>query len=207
MKRLIIILAAAALTAVVAGVVAHSASAASWPDSRLDTAAASVAGKPVSVWCEASWGDWIHTGDSISEDFGLVAGFTAPSYSNVIYVAPDVCETLHAMLDDEDIGTYHAAYALGVLAHEARHQAGTISEGQADCEALQYVESMAVNSFGYPAQIAQKYIAKAYRTVQGRRVATKVVRTRYVRNPWLNWLNEDAMRWHRSAPAEYQGDC
>jgi hypothetical protein len=203
----------AALVSVALAVPA-AARAANWPDARLDQVAASVAGHPVDVWCEDSWADWIHAGDALAEDWTFVGGFTDPSVTTV-YVSPRQCETLHALLDGEVVGTYYAASALLTLAHESVHQRGVTNEGEAECTALPLLEDIAVNHFGVPRTVSEPYQAKVVKTVvrrvNGERVAVRVtitvVRYRTVPNPWLARLTMDALRWHRSKPAEYQGNC
>lgn len=184
-------------------------------DQRLDAAASEVAGKPVPVWCENSWADWIHFGDSVSQDWTWVSGFTVPSAGPTVYVNPRQCETLHALLNGENVGTYYAASALLTLAHESVHQRGVLNEGETDCTALPLVPGLAVSRFGIASMVSQSYTAttvrRFVRKVRGKRVVIRVVqrvvRWRTVKNPYLDRLAADALRWHRSKPPEYQGNC
>jgi hypothetical protein len=202
------------IAAAVAAIMAPLSAASNWPDNRLDAVATQVAGHPVNVWCESSWSDWIHTGDSADENWDGVRGFTFLS-APTIYIAPDACFTLHAMLNRENVGSLHAADALLVLAHESVHQRGISDEGMTDCTALPLVPSLAVNSFGIPSMAPEKYAVTVWKTMRvkvggkwvTKRYATQQVRWRSIPNPWLAQLANDAHRWHRTAPAEYQGNC
>jgi hypothetical protein len=184
-------------------------------DARLDAVATEVAGAPVAVWCETHWSSWILTGvDLFGEDWSFLRGFTIIGRPTV-YISPADCETLHALLDGESVGTYHAAIAIHVLAHEAMHQRGITNEGEADCAALPLVPELAVRHFGIPTTVP------AARTVSVSRVVSRLVNGKRVRitvrtgrivqvqvkNPYLERLATDALRWHRSAPPEYQGNC
>jgi hypothetical protein len=195
-------------------IAAPLAQAGNWADSRLDATASQIAGKPINVWCESSWSDWIHAGDSVHENWDEVGGFTYLS-EPTIYVAPDSCFTLHALLGRESVGTLYAAQAILVLAHEAVHQRGISDEGVTECTALPLVPSLAVSHFGIASTMRQTYATTVWKSVRvkvggttvTRKVSTRDVRSRVIPNPWLKQLAADAHRWHRTSPAEYQGNC
>jgi hypothetical protein len=201
---------------VIAGCLAMAAPAVAgnWQDTRLDSAASQVAGHPVQVWCESTWTDWIHEGDYLREDFGLVRGVTWISYPTV-YINPTECETLHALLGGEHIDTYHASLAIQVLAHESVHQRGISDEGVTDCTALPLVPQLAIDYFGIPTTVTDTYLKTVRKKVTVRAKGRTYVRyvtvqrqaTRLVANPYLTGLAQDALRWHRTLPAEYQGNC
>lgn len=201
---------------------AAAAAAANRPNSIFDLAASEVAGKPVSVWCENSWVAWIQ----MRQAAGLSpegTGFTRAGGAPIVYLSPEICFSLYSLLARESIGTYHAARALLVLAHEAVHQRGIVNEGEADCTALPLLPGLAVRHFGVAETIAEPYTVKNSRwltltrtvKIDGRRVklsrrvkvTSTTVATRQVANPWLARLATDAHRWHASSPAEYQGGC
>lgn len=210
MKRLCTLIA----LAVVALAATSVAQAGNWPDKRLDAVATSVAGHPVSVWCESSWSDWIHTGDSIDEDWDPLQGFTYLS-TPTIYLSPARCFTLHELVAGIDVGSLDASGAILTLAHESVHQRGITDEGVTDCTALPMVSSLAVDYFGIPASVRQPYVATVSKRVGvrvgghtvTRTLRTHVVRYRSVANPYLARLAAGAHAWHKSAPAEYQGTC
>lgn len=181
-----------------------SAGAGNYADPRLDAVASEVAGKPVQVWCETSIIDWVTIGA------GNYSGFTFIGIP-IVYIAPRQCETLHALLSRENIGSYYAASAILTLAHEAVHQRGVLNEGETDCLALPLVPTLAVKHFGIPATVTVNTVVRSLRLL---RVKTKWVRVfdtklvaKIVPNPFLALITRDALRWHKSKPAEYQGNC
>lgn len=188
----------AALFVVLALVLASGAHAQNVPDPRLDAAASSIAGHPVTVWCELDWASWLQ----MSQGQPDAQGFTRIG-TPVVYVDPEVCVELHALLNGEDVGTYFAAEGLLTLAHESVHQRGITSESVADCTALTLVKSLAVKTFGIAAKVRQTYSVRVKR--KGRFV--RVRKHRLVTNPWLTRLYKDAVRWHKAKPAVYQGGC
>lgn len=210
-KFAVLIAALAALT--LAGTAAAS-TAGNWQDSRLDAAASSIAGHPVNVWCEMSWGDWIHAGDYAGQDFGVVLGFTYLD-SPTIYISPAQCDTLHALLNNEFVGSYHASLALLTLAHESVHQRGIADESVTECTALPLVPGLAEDYFGFPATIQQtkivSYTKTVVRRIKGQRVVIKIRAQKAVKvtvpDPWLKWIADDAQRWHNSLPAQYRVGC
>ena len=209
LSRAVAVAAAASLALTVATATAVPRTNAPLPT--LDAVASAVAGKPVSVWCETRWADWIHVGDSIQDDWSFVNGFTVPS-DPTIYLNPAICETLHAVLGREDVGLYHASLAIHVLVHEGVHQRGSSDEGVTDCTALSLFKDVAIRWFGFTATEDEAYTTTARRRVKvapGRfaTVRQTVVRHRQVPSRRLARAYDYAVRWHRSAPREYQGTC
>jgi hypothetical protein len=199
MKRALIIVAA---VAAIAAFAAPAVSAASAPDSRLDALASSIAGHPVTVWCESSWGDWIHTGDSINVDFSDLLGFTNQT-STTIYISPGVCETWHVLLNNSyiDSGDFWTALAIHTLVHESVHQRGIADEGAADCTALQ-LDPAVDGKFVAPTFTVSRQVAVG--SGKNRRIVTRKVTV----------ANQDYQRvvawqhfFHKTAPPEYQGGC
>ena len=206
----------AVLAAVVVGLAFGTgvASAGNWSHPTLDAVASEVAGKPVSVWCETHWSEWIHLGDDFGEDWSFLDGFTVLSQP-IIFISPSHCLTLHAILDREDVGSFLAASSLLTLAHEAVHQRGIQNEGETDCTALPLVPGLATRHLGIPATISESRTSSRWkrvtRVVQGKRVTVRVrvttVTYATVPNPYLARLADAALRYHRAAPPEYQGNC
>ena len=211
MKKLILGLLACLALAVAAAPVA---TASDWSNNKLDTAATAIAGHSVHVWCEGSWSEWIHTGDSVDQAWDGVYGFTILD-DPVVYMNPDVCFDLHLLLSGADVGTLHAALALLTLAHEASHQAGFEDEGEAECHALPLVDDLAVGYFGIKARVMRPYTAIAHKKVGVRvnghtvlrTVTTKTIKYKNVWNPWLTRMKADAKLWHSVLPAEYRAYC
>ncbi|MDE2098614.1 MAG: hypothetical protein KGL39_15275 [Patescibacteria group bacterium] len=185
-------------------VTAGAAQASNSPDLTLDTAASYVAGHAVTVWCETDWAAWL----SMEQQNGVseAGGFTHIG-TPVVYVAPDVCEELHALIDRRDVGSFFAADAVLTLAHEAVHQRGVADEGAADCAALSLVKDVATTFFGIPKTVPQRYIELATRRVAGKRVRVPTLKTRQIINPYLVQLQQDAQLWHDAKPAAYRGSC
>lgn len=137
------------------------------PHPTLDAVATAVAGKPVTVHCENSWYDWIVFFADQGIDGGGINGFTSMSRP-VVFVSPRQCETLHALINREVVGTYYAASALLTLIHESVHQRGIRDEGLADCTALPLVPQFAASHFSVaPTVAAQRTV-----TTQQQQVVT-----------------------------------
>jgi hypothetical protein len=206
MKRILVML--AAVTAI-AALTVPAASAGNWPDAGLDAAASSVAGHPVQVWCESSWGDWIHAGDAFSVDFDLVLGYTDPTASTMIYISPGLCETLHALLvfGPAKVGNYWGSLAVHALVHESEHQAGHVDEGETDCAALAVDDSAAVQFFGYQTSEQQPYTVTVRHKTKRTVTVTRQVRYRTAPSKQLAEFHAFDHAWHASAPAAYQGGC
>lgn len=161
--------------------IAPAAHADNSPHPVLDAVATAVAGKPVTVYCENSWYDWIMFFADQGIDGSGINGFTSLSRP-VVYVSPRQCETLHALINREDVGTYYAATALLTLVHEAVHQRGVADEGMADCTALPLVPQLAASHFTIPATVAAQRIVTTQEqqivTVDEQRVVTTSRRVR-----------------------------
>lgn len=186
-------------------IVVPAAGAANNPNPVFDAVATEVAGKPVSVWCESSWVEWVGVGLA---DANGVTILDRP----IVFVSPRQCETLWALQTGESVGTYHAASALLTLAHESVHQRGITNEAQTDCLALPLVPQIATNHFRVPTTVSQSYTVMTSRRVRVTKTKWIVVKSskvavRQIPNPWLEQLAADALRWHQSKPADYQGVC
>jgi len=209
-------------------VVASSAAAANWPDSRLDAAATAAAGKPVAVWCEDSWADWIHVGDDQSVDFSDVLGFAVPSVTNTIYIGPTQCENLHLLLDagTAQVGPALASRAVHTLVHESLHVGlNSGDESLVDCTALKQDDDIAVQFFGFhktdtvtstkvvpvTKTVAVKQMRKGKLAVVGHKTVVTgyktVTTTTQVPSQLLAAFHADDLAWHKSTPPEYQTDC
>lgn len=201
-----------ALACAAALLTASTASAGNWKDARLDAVASHVAGKPLEVQCEDSWYVWINSGEQHGEDWSVLDGFTVMS-EPVVYVNPDRCETLHALLElgPRGVGAYHAAGAVLTLVHEAVHQRGIANEGDTDCTALSLVDDVAVRHFGYKRteRVPYTVTTTSRRKVSGRWVTTRSKAVRYRQEPSqaLKDFHTMAVAWHKWAPPEYQGNC
>jgi hypothetical protein len=188
-----------AMLSTLAAVLAGTASASNAPDARLDQIATTVAGHPVSVWCETSWQDWVDVERQLPDSPDLY-GFTSPSRSNVIFVQPTVCETLHVLLDNSyyDTGDYWTAIALHTLVHESLHQRGISDEGATDCAALSIDPS-----------VDSAFVSKTYTYTRWVRVRNRVVKRKITAaNPdftrviaWQHWFHNNAF------PPQYRGGC
>jgi hypothetical protein len=155
-----------AVLAVCALAFTASATAGNWQDGKLDQIASSVAQRPVSVWCESSESDWIHTGDHFGQNWDSLFGFTSLT-TPVVYVNPRECATLHALVGGEDVGSYWGSIAMLTLIHEATHQRlSSGDEALVECSALKLLPTVAQAGFSVPTTVAQKYVAS--RTVASR---------------------------------------
>jgi hypothetical protein len=171
----------------------------------LDAAASYIAGHFVSVWCETDWPSWMQMTQQ-NQVSGAAGGFTNIG-TPVIYMAPDICEELHALADNEDVGSFFAADAILTLAHESVHQRGIRDEAVTDCTALGLVKDLATTYFNIPRTVTQTYIGYAHKRYAGVRMKVSVQRTRITSNPLLSRLQADAERWHKAKPTQYQGGC
>jgi hypothetical protein len=194
------------LVAVIAALaLASPAAASNWPDGRLDQIASDVAAKPVSVWCESSESDWIHTGDYYNEDWDSLFGFTVLSQPRV-YINPRECLTLHAFEQGADVGSFYASIAMLTLTHESLHQRlNSGNEALVECNALKLLPDVAVRDFHVPATVAQSYLASVKKRVGGKLVNYRVLRVRQVPNPYLNALLSNARGWDSTLPDSYHG--
>jgi hypothetical protein len=204
---------------------AHAATSADRHNVLFDQVATQVAGHPVTVFCEDDWADWLVTNEGVANN-----GFTNVAVPEV-FISPRQCETLQALADHEDVGTYFAASALLTLVHEAIHQRGILDEGVTDCTAIPLVAGVATQFFGIPATVDEistvsrrvtsskrvkvsrrikvkgRYVTAAGYTTITRSVPVVTSVTTAVPNPWLDRLAIDLEVWHRSKPVAYQGTC
>jgi hypothetical protein len=159
-----------AIAALVFGSAIGAAQAANAPDPRLDVVATSVAGHPVTVYCETDPAVWA------SGPGPGVGAYTWPPHMNpqieqsqwnVIFVGPPACGSLHRLLDHTGTLVDNAG-AIHLLVHESFHQRDGVYgnyqagdaypnsfEGRTDCAALAADEGVAINFFGYPAIVDQ----------------------------------------------------
>lgn len=204
MKWILLMCAAAIL------LIAPAARAGNFSDSRLDAAASYVAGKPVTVWCEESITDWVQVGQSMGQDFDFTEGFTFPTIPNysTIYLAPNVCLTLHALLDQgaENVGAYWGSLAIHTLVHESVHLlTGSTDEHFVDCTALTKDADVAEKFFAWPTT-EQVYHDVVVRNKKHRIVGVRTVSTS-VTSPLLTAFTSFDQGWHDAAPAPYNGSC
>ena len=114
MKTLALVVALAA-----ALINAGPASAADRHSSFLDRVASGIAGHDVSVYCEDDTAEW--------REGSLVLGYTyGPEVSNVVYLSPRVCLTLHRRIERKRVNVLDVALALHIFTHEAVHQRGGV---------------------------------------------------------------------------------
>src|SRR4249919_214026 len=173
--RKILTLLAIALVALAAST---AAPAANDPNPAFDALASEVAGHPVAVWCEDNAYDWdqVAYGDPEFPGPGeYLDGFTAPTLSNVIYLAPHICDSLWTAIVNgvwgyQDAGMSPFAHALLTVIHESEHQRGIADEGQAECAALPLVSQAAVKYFHVPAGWTEDRIAYKWKKVGKKRV-------------------------------------
>lgn len=176
---------------------------ASYGDARLNAVASAVAGHPVVVSCGSGAGEWSNTEKSAGLTFE-VDGFTTASQSNVIYLAPRICDTLEAdfTAGPNAVGDFWNGLAIKTIIHESVHQRGVLDESVTDCTALSLVQTYAP-SFGYAKTITQKVIAS--KLVKGKRVL--YVKLVTVTNPALARLQFEAKAWHDVLPPSYRTVC
>lgn len=205
MKRLaLIVLAALALAA--------PAAAANQPSGLLDGAASEIAGRPVTVFCETSWREWIANGDAAGFDDSGWAGYTfptTPGSDSVIYLAPDECHLLTFAavykLGGDGVGIAEGSYAVHAFVHEAVHLLlHSPDEHAVDCKALTLDEGIAEKWFG----LAPTVTTTAYRVVRRNH---KIIAVRPFQvtgpNPLIDSFVRFDQRWHDALPAPYSGPC
>jgi hypothetical protein len=186
------------------------------PHQSFDAVASEVAGKPVVVHCEDdadAWQQMVRATFEPDPRSDLVVGFTQPSRSNIVYLSPRVCLSLHDALTSgvEAAGLKPFALGLQILAHEAVHQAGVVDEAETECRSLPLVLPLAVKYFGLKEKIVQRRIVLKTRNY---RVASKIIKLRVptvvsvaVANPQVSKLQTWVNYWHMAKPANYQGGC
>jgi hypothetical protein len=210
MKRISISIILVLLAAAIAASVASAGNA---PDPTLDSAATSIVGRSVNVWCETSWANWVHFGDSQHTDFSYTLGFSYPFATiepqrSTLYIGPDQCQTLHLLLANpggSDVGPAEAALAVHTLVHEGEHLAlSSGDEHLVDCTALTRDASIATMYFGVPSteqHVSYVPVKRKGRTVAMRRVVSEAPSSYLARFTSWDWW------WHNNAPAPYNGSC
>jgi hypothetical protein len=95
---------------------------------RFSDAAALIADKPVSIYCDESrdFVGAVQHADGVAE----VGGERA-------YLTPEICLNLYRLAFEDEVRGSQTARALAVLAHEAWHLRGLSDEGTTECYALQ----------------------------------------------------------------------
>jgi hypothetical protein len=201
-KRLRSAVVLSSLVVVGALMMTTTASAADWHLAKLDSVASSIAGHPVSVYCDSSQAEWVDVSRATSGAGDGLLGFTyGPNAvdpfgnSNTIYLNPTACTTFQTYaangwgttLAARDAGMYWLGGAALTLVHESIHQSGNADEGQTECAAIKQLPTDLSTLFGVPTTI----------TVHGSRVA----------NPTYNRLLGWANFWHKSTPPQYQAVC
>ncbi|HXG76859.1 MAG TPA: hypothetical protein VNJ53_09845 [Gaiellaceae bacterium] len=202
------------VTVVSSLVLAGTATAADWPDGRLDAVATAIAGHPVHVFCEADQGAWNAHFYNRGQAPWSVFGFTSLG-SPVVYMSPDVCLHLHLLLDFGWLegGIAKSALAVMTLTHEAIHQRGIGDERETQCLTLQLVGQVAQEYFGLSPTVTvqQPTIVTKSKVVRrkGQRIVvtyrTTELRSVEVANPAVQRFDEWVLAWHRTLPAPYQG--
>lgn len=199
-----LVLAAAAALAITAGAGAQNI-----PHPTLDAIASSVAGKPLSVWCENNDADWDHR---IAAAYGqpgyTVLGFTRPGVEPVAYLAPQICTSLQIALRDgpHAAGLAPLALALLTLLHESVHQRGILDESVTDCTALALVGTYAISVRVFPT-VPMLQQGFRWQRIRGKRVRVPTVELVDAPNPDVGLFVAWAAFWHSLKPSNYQGAC
>jgi hypothetical protein len=189
---------------------ASAATAADWHLARLDAVASSVAGHPVSVYCEGSRAEWVDVERHMGFDGDSLAGFTFnPGVDdpfgnlNMVYIEPSACEALHvysamgwgAIGAANDAGLRPLGTAGLTLVHEAVHQRGVSDEGQTECAAYRMMPTLWTSQFGVKPKIWT-----------WARVGRRMVH-RFVANPTYTRLMAWTKADHNSLPSQYRTVC
>lgn len=120
---------------------------------RISREASVIAGRPVTVRCDEAYA---FTG------IGTDALGVAFVQRGLAFLHPDVCRTLHDLLEGDRRARDETGQAVLVLAHEAVHLAGERNEGLTECRGLQ--EGVALGErLGLPGDRAQELMADRYR--------------------------------------------
>jgi hypothetical protein len=201
--------------ALVAPIAASAASANNAPNPAFDAAASELAGRPIFVWCEARWADWL---GALGEDGDGILGFYSPSQPDYVFVAPQVCEALWVGKGAgvTMAGTQPLARAVLTLAHEAFHARGIVNEAEAEACAMKTARDLAIKHFGLPTteqrqKVVQKTVTRTVRA-NGKKVKIRVqvptLVSVTVESPVLASFQEALAIEHSFAPPEYQnGVC
>jgi hypothetical protein len=120
--------------------------------SRLESEAAIVAKRPVTLRCDEQYAFTGAGSDTL--------GVAFPG-SGIAYLDQGVCRTLHDLVVDGSVHGERTAEALVVLAHEAVHLSGERREGVTECLALQAAVPLA-GRLGIEDGTARELIGAAY---------------------------------------------
>src|SRR6185295_10885096 len=218
----------------VAVVMLFVTTAANWPDPRLDAISSKLATHNSPVYCENDPVEWNNWEALLGRQPNTTGGFTwHPGISarrhpffmqfdpNTVYIGPEACGGLHAILTDTTVITAnYEAYGIGVLIHEDMHQAlNSNDEGLVECTAYRQFKDVTVNYFNVPltTTIVVPYTVRTikyyYKRVKGKRVRKhKVVyvlkyRTDTIDNPFLFTLIRDEDFQHSNMPPAYRTYC
>jgi RNA polymerase sigma factor (sigma-70 family) len=189
---------------------ATAAGAANSPHPTLDAVSTEVAGKPVSVHCEDSEGQWRSWEEQIGSYLHGFTRFGTP----IVYIAPKHCYTLHFALSSgyRDAGAAWLSDAVATLVHESVHQRGIRDECQTEKIAQSLVMSVAERHFGLKrtvpetqhstktvTKVVRRKIAGKWRTI---RVPTQVAVRRIVQvaNPDYQRFQSWALAWNNTLP-------
>lgn len=113
----------------------------------LEPAASYVAGKPATVYCAATVGDWRTYAER--EASTLAANGLTYVGSSESALAASVCAPLRQELRHKHVKTAVLADAMLALTHEAVHQSGVRDESETDCHALALLPTVAHRFFGF----------------------------------------------------------
>jgi hypothetical protein len=120
--------------------------------SRVESEAAIVAGRPVTIRCDEQYAFTGAGSDTL--------GVAFPG-SGIAYLDQGICRTLHDLVADGTVDGERTSEALVVLAHEAVHLSGERREGVTECLALQAAVPLAVR-LGIDDGTARALLARAY---------------------------------------------
>jgi hypothetical protein len=180
----------------------HNATAANWPDSRLDAIASSIAQKPITVYCE----DDSHVWDAVENYYGVRADGLTFLTQPVVFVRPLICEALHAILQGEDVGSFYASHAILTLTHESTHQRlNSGNEALVECTAMKLYPTVLTQQFGWEPSFTEVYYTLQVKRVKGKRVTRRIRHTRTTPSIWYAHLIRDATRWDAILPPSYHG--
>lgn len=206
-----------ALAACLAALVAAGSARASTDVPLLDQTATTIAGKAELVYCSTAWTEWygwLAPYQATYPDAEWVEGFNYGASASGVYVNPKVCEALRLVAAGywQDVGSYYAAEAVGVLVHEAYEQAGGgnygADDGPVECYVLDNLQSVLTQDFAVPATVSKTVVRVVHHRRHGRLVFRVLRRTVEVANPWLAKTEAWAMWWHQQRPPAYHdGSC
>lgn len=108
---------------------------------RLEPAASSVAGKPVTLWCATNAADYAAAAEASSVRVDAIAFSSAIGGTESFFVGR-VCANLVAYVNKRHVVMDDYAVSLLVLAHEATHLSGVGDESATDCAALRAMPAM-----------------------------------------------------------------